>query len=326
MLKEKNEKEELKECTFQPIINPTNREKCGRSVFENLYDLAEKTKEKMLQKQENDLKQYSFAPNVGLTKKKEESDLPVHERLLNSKKDFETKIEEIRNSRVEDRDEVTGQKFFTPITESKVEGRDRPVWEILYSKDSEIKKERESYLANDKKFWEMNAAAEKTTENTKKIFNEFKEKQYEKLFNLLDNDKDGLISANCITLDHIDERTVMILKPVFDDLQEADIEIDLKGFNQRLDIISKSLNVDDRAYLMKRDSKPAQNLLPECKPFVSLASAKLAEKKRTDMPDDLYERLFAAQKLTEMRAQKHKEIQEMFALKDCTFRPNLKKY
>ena len=325
MLKEKNDREELKECTFQPAINPSSREKCDRSVYENLYDLAEKNKEKMLQKQENDLKQYSFAPNVGLTKKKDPSDLPVHERLLNCKKEFESKIEEIRNSRVEDRDELTGQKFFRPVTESKVEGRDRPVWDVLYSKDSEIKKERESYLASDKKFWEMNAAAEKTTKNTQKIFNDFKEKQYERLFGLLDNDKDGLISANSITLDHIDERTVIILKPVFDDLQESNLELDLKGFVQRLELLSKALNVGDRAHLMKRDSKPVQTPLPESRPFVSQTSTKLAESKRTDMPDDLYERLVSAQKLTEMKAQKSKEIHEMFALKDCTFRPNLKK-
>jgi hypothetical protein len=325
MMKEKNDQDELKECTFAPIINPVHREKCEKTIYENLYGQAEKIKEKMLQKQENDLKQYSFAPNVQLTKKKETSDQPVHERLFNAKKEFDSKIEEIRNSRIEDIDSITGQKLFTPITESKIEPRDRPVWEILYSKDSEIKKERESYLASDKKFWEANAAAEKTTENTKKIFNDFKEKQYERIFNNLDQDKDGLISANSITLDHIDERTVLILKPLFDDLQESNIEVDFKGFIQRLEIISKTLNVDDRAHLLKRDTKPQVPFLPESKPFVSQASVKLAEKKRVDMPDDLYERLVSAQKLTEMRAQKHKEINEMFALKDCTFRPNLKK-
>lgn len=324
LMKEKSEKDEVKECTFSPVINSVHREKCGQTVHETLYHQAEKFKEKLLQKQENELRQYSFAPNVNLTKKKEENTEPVYERLMKSKKDLEERLELIRNSRAEDIDEMTGQKLFKPITESKVEGRDRPVWEVLYSKDSETKKEREEHMANDKKFWELNAAAEKTSENTKKIFQDFKEKQYEKLFNVLDHDKDGLISANSISLDNIDERTILILKPLFDDLQESNLEIDLKGFVQRIEMITKTLNVGDRSYLLKREVKPAE-VQPERKPFVSTVSAKLAEKKRVDLSEDLYERLVSASKLTEMRLQKHKEIQEMFAYKDCTFRPNLKK-
>ena len=324
LLKEKSEKEEFKECTFSPVINSVHREKCNQTVHETLYSQAEKNKEKLLQRQENEIKQYSFAPNVQLTKKKEENSEPVHERLFKSKRDLEERLETIRNSKVEDIDEVTGQKFFNPVTESKVEGRDRPVWEVLYSKDSETKKEREEHLANDKKFWELNAAAEKTSENTKKIFQDFKEKQYEKLFYLLDNDKDGLISANSITLDSIDERTILLLKPIFDDLQESELEIDLKGFVQRIDMISKTLNVGDRSHLLKREAKPAE-VQQVRKPFVSTVSTKLAEKKRVDLSEDLYERLVSASKLTEMRSQKHKEINEMFAYKDCTFRPNLKK-
>ena len=326
LLKQKAEEDELKECNFMPKINHAPRLRdTQKTIYEELYSQAEKKKEKMLQKRDNDLKQYSFAPNIELTKKKDEkSKEPVHERLINSKKHFEESLEEKRKSKITDYDENTGQKFFQPIIESKTEPRNKPIWEHLYSIDSEIKKEREEALSEEKRFWDANASAQKTTVNTQKIFQDFRDKQYEKIFNLLDANKDGKISATEINLEGLDSKMIEILSPIFDDIQENNREIDMNGFIQRMDILSKALNVEERAYLIKRENKAVEEP-QERIPYVSPASSKLAAKKRNDLSSDIYERLVSANELTELRLKKHKEVQELFELKDCTFRPNLTK-
>ncbi|OMJ68228.1 hypothetical protein SteCoe_34392 [Stentor coeruleus] len=328
-MRQKLEEEKFKECSFTPVINsgPRTRE-TDKSIHENLYNQAEKTKEKMLIKRENEIRQYSFTPNVGLTKKKDaESHEPVYERLLSSRKKFEDDLEEVRKAKVLEFDENTGQKLFKPVIESKVEPRDKPIWEILYNKNSETRKERESLLDEENRFWEANASAQKTTENTQKIFADFKEKQYEKLFKIMDSDKDGKISANAISLDGLDMRTIELLKPIFENIEETREEIDFKGFLDRIEIVSKLMNVGDRAYLIKRESRPqTEQANKERVPYVSPTSAKMAEKKRADLPGSMYDRLVAANSLADMRIKKHKELNQMFELKDCTFKPNLTKH
>ena len=283
LLKLKADEEALKECKFVPKINqgPRTRDS-DKPIHEKLYLHAEKQKEKMLQIRENDLKKYSFAPNVEITKKREDADTqPVYERLVNSRKKFEEGLDEIRKSRVTDKDEVTGQKFFTPIIESKTDRRDKPIWEHLYSQNSIATKERQEMLVEEKRFWDANASAQKTTENTQKIFQDFREKQYEKIFNSLDSDKDGKISCSAISIEDLDSRTIEILSPIFEDLQENKHAIDFHGFIERINILSRALNVDERAYLIKREQKqfeePVQGV-----PYISPTSSKLAEKKRID--------------------------------------------
>lgn len=325
LLKLKADEEALKECKFTPTINPRPRVRSQKNIHEELYLQAEKQKEKMLMIRENEIKQYSFAPNVELTKKREDfGKEPVHERLLNSRKKFEEGLEEIRKAQVTDFDLLTGQKFFTPVIESKTDRRDKPIWEHLYMIKDETTKERKEVQDEEKRFWDANASAQKTTENTQKIFQDFRNKQYEKIFHFLDSDNDGKISAALICINDLDSRTIEILAPIFEDLEENQHEIDLRGFIERLNILTKALNVDERAYLLKREQKPKEDE-QERSPYISPASNKLAEKKRGDLSGNLYDRLVSASQLTEMRLKKHKELQKMFELKDCTFRPNLSK-
>ncbi|OMJ71112.1 hypothetical protein SteCoe_30763 [Stentor coeruleus] len=327
-MRQKYEEQKLKECSFTPQINAGIRTReTEKSIYDTLYDQADKAKEKNLIKREYDLKQYSFSPNVTLTKKRNsESHEPVYERLLNSRKRFEDNLEEVRQARNSNIDEVTGQKFFMPVTESKIEPRDKPVWEILYSKDSETKKERQSLASEEMRFWEANACAQKTTEKTKKIFDEFKEKQYEKLFSAMDSDNDGKISVNAISIDKLDLRTVELLKPVFESIQMTKEEIDFKGFLQIIENIVKSMNVDDRAYLLRREPRPQTEKTKERLSNLSPKSPNLSGKKGSAISDNLYDRLLAASKITEMRSKKNKEVNELLELKNCTFRPDLTKH
>ena len=126
-LKEHEEGERLKECSFTPKINKNtaqNRENSNK-VHEKLYTQAEKLKEKQLKKKEQEYKQLTFKPEIKLTKttkNAKESKEEIFDRLDSTKKKFEAEQELKRRKQEEiDIDESTGQKLFHPMINSSSE-------------------------------------------------------------------------------------------------------------------------------------------------------------------------------------------------------------
>ena len=165
-------------------------------------------------------------------------------------------------------------------------------------------------------------SSKKSCENSDKIFHDFRIRQYERLFKCLDSDNDGSISATAIHLDLIDTKALEILTPFFEELQASEETLDFQQFSHKMDVLCKTLNVAQRSQLLKREIK-TENNEPERKPFISQNSLILAEKKRSSLPSDMYERLTTANKMTEMRMQKIKEEKEKEHSKECTFKPAL---
>jgi hypothetical protein len=163
----------------------------------------------------------------------------------------------------------------------------------------------------------------KSSENSEKIFHDFRLRQYERIFKTLDSDGDGVISATAIQIKDIDISALKILAPFFEELEESKETLDFSQFSGKMDILIKSLNVAQRSQLLKKENK-VEALEPERKPFISPNSLLLAEKKRSTLPTDIYDRLTAANKMTEMRVQKIKEEKEKDHVKECTFKPVLK--
>ena len=54
-------------------------------------------------------------------------------------------------------------------------------------------------------------------------------------------------------------------------------------------------------------------------------NTKLAERKRGNLPGDIYERQVSAQKIVNMRLEKEKELKTEDELKECTFKPTILK-
>ena len=173
------------------------------------------------------------------------------------------------------------------------------------------------------KMLEAASSSKKSCEHSDKIFHEFRLRQYERLFKSLDSDYDGLISANAIQLDQIDIKALEVLTPFFEELQNTEGALNFQQFTQRMDVLFKMLNVAQRSQLLKEGTKNEEQE-PERKPVINQNSLILAEKKRSTLPVDMYERLTTANKMTEMRMQKIKEEQEKEQSKECTFKPTLK--
>lgn len=165
---------------------------------------------------------------------------------------------------------------------------------------------------------------QKISQKSQSVFENFKNKQYSRLFNILDEDQDGLISAKAIYIDSLDDKTIEILTGFFEDLEAEKLSLDYEGFADKMDSFSKKLTVEQKAYLFKRDPKPAKEEVKA--PRISIISEKLLEKSRNSMPEDLYERLLMSKKLTEMKITKEKELKQLEEIKNCTFRPTLKNH
>lgn len=328
-LRQAQQEDEMKECKFTPAINTKSKKKDGsKKTYEQLYENAEKLKEKQMKRIEEEQKQYTFKPNVSLTKKKgvNESKEEVFDRLDSTKKVFEEELERIRKEQEEkDVDEETGQKLFKPMINNTGEKRttQTTVWNILYSRNDAKKKELEDLQNEQLKQAEAASTSKKSLPESDKIFHDFRQRQYERLFKTLDSDGDGYVSANAIRIDQIDLKALEILTPFFEELQSSEETLDFSQFANRMDVLCKGLNVAQRAALLKKETKQ-ETEEPERRPYISQTSVILAEKKRSSMPADMYERLTASNKMTEMRMQKIKEDKEKEMTKECTFKPSLK--
>lgn len=327
MLKKEQEKETLKECKFKPEINKkSKKQKRSGDICENLHGLHEKIKEKHVKKANEEFKQIPFKPNVKLTKKQgvKESKEEMFDRLDASGKVTEEKLKQLRIMKEMEEMNDGDQRLFHPKTNTSEKRLvTETVWEVLYSHNTAKQKELEKLKNEHNKILQETSQSKKVCENSDKIFHDFRIRQYERLFNTLDSDQDGVISANAIRIDQIDEKALLILASFFEELAASQEEMNFEKFCNKMDILFKTLNVGQRALLLKKEVKKEVQE-EERKPFISQNSVALAEKKRSSMPSDMYERLTTANKMTEMRLQKIKEEREKKFEEECTFKPALK--
>ena len=325
-LKESQDKEALKECKFTPKINKKSKNQVRTTqVYVALHQLHEQRTEKHQKKVESEIKQIPFKPNVTKTKKKgvKESKEEVFDRLDGTKRAFEERMEEQR--KLKEIQECDEKKYFKPSINSQSEKRivSDTVWDMLYSQSSAKQKEMEKIKIEQQKLFQETSQSKKICETSDKIFHDFRTRQYERLFKTLDSDEDGLISANAIRIDQVDEKALLILAPFLEELANSQDAMNFEVFCSKLDILYKTLSVGQRSILLKKESKKNEED-EDRKPFISQNSIVMAEKKRSSMPKDMYERLTTADKMTEMKLQKIKEEREKKFEQECTFKPVLK--
>jgi hypothetical protein len=66
---------------------------------------------------------------------------------------------------------------------------------------------------------------------------------------------DGYINSIQISIENLDAKTLDILTPLFKELQETGAMLDYDNFCMKLNTIVSGLTVEEKAYLLKRDSK-----------------------------------------------------------------------
>ena len=331
-LKEEYEEDYYKECYFTPKINEISksRDSVG-NIHTELYLQAGKLKDRKEKKIEEELKQIPFKPDIkdGRKNKVFETKEMFFDRLESSKKKSEEEQEKLRQKTDEiDTDPVTGQKLFKPLTSVQSERHlsrynSEPIWEYLYKQKDHKKTEISAAQQESFKQMEAISVSKKASENSDKIFDEFRHKQLQRLFALMDSDCDGKISAGAININGIDVSALKVLTPFFEELELKNLPINEAEFTRKMEEFYRTLNVEEKAFLIRRQDKKEQEE-PERKPFISINSTILAEKKRGSLPADFYERQSTVTKMTEMRIQKIREEKSDEAIKDCTFKPLIK--
>jgi hypothetical protein len=328
-LKEEYDKEQNKECYFVPKINKAskNREMTG-NIYKELYSQAEKKREMMEKRQEESYKSWSFRPDVGTAHKRNcfETTEQFLDRLDTSKKTNEEQLEKLRKVQKAIEMGQTEEKPKNSIVQSnKTISRynSEPIWEYLYNQKDAKKKESEISQLEFAKVLENASVSKKTSEKSDKIYDNFRLKQYEKLFKEMDSDKDGVISGSAINIATIEVPLLKVLTPFFEELEKNQGNMNLQEFCSRAEDIYRGLNVEQRAVFTRRPGKKGPEEV-EKKPFVSQTSVVLAEKKRSKLPADFLERQSTVVRMEEMKAQKKREEKEAEELKECTFRPSIK--
>lgn len=328
-LKESYEKEYYKECNFVPKINNTarSRESLGSNKHKELYNQAGERKERKDKRIEEDFKQWTFKPDVGSAKKKNvfETTDQFLDRLETSKRINEIEMEKIRKEKEKLEIEYANSKPYKRPGSSQPEKsmsryNSAPIWDYLYSQRDSKKKEIETSQQEFLKHMEAASLSKKTTENSDKIYNDFRIKQYERLFTQMDSDFDGQISASAINISVIELPILKLLTPFFEELEKSKAIVNLQDFCQKMEDYYKTLNVEKRAIFLKRPDKKEEEA-QERRPFISETSAMLAEKKRSSLPGDFLERQSTVTKMTEMKLQKIRDDKKKQSEQECTFKP-----
>ena len=321
VLKEKFAREEIKHCSFQP--NPDKNKNSDRKVHEELYKESYVRLEKM-----NELankKLFPFEPNSDKPKtERTESQDDFIDRLYNSKQKLYEEMEKLRNLQQFNYDPYTGQKLFRPEVnknhEASTRKQDKNIWQYLYQMKDTKKENIRKLLKEEEKYWKENANSSKLGTMSQKVFEKFRFKQYKKLFECMDSDKDGYISADSIDLNSIESKKLEVLSPLLEHLLNSGDDIDFSTFSQHLEQLRDHLDLAQKDLILSRDRKVEMNEI-DPHPMLNPNTIEIYERIRPD--EGLYERGVKEKIVNQLRNEKKKQLREEELVKDCSFKPTL---
>lgn len=316
------EKDEMKECSFVPKINKSSlsKESLGNK-HDQLFNQAKELKAKRVQDIEEDKKKFPFRPDVGNAWKKNQNETTEEflDRLEKSKRFTNLEILTIRKQKeAEDMNEC--RQFKDELRNGPSRHETEEIWEYLYNQRDSKAKDIEASQKEAFKTLESISQSKKISDNSAKIFEKFRVKQFENLFASMDSDSDGLVSACRIDINHIDPEVLKVLTPFFEELEESQVEIGIENFVKSMENLYGILNVEQKAVLIKRSRKSVEET-PDGKPFVSARSSDLAGKVQEKLPEDFFERQIMVSKMKEMKIEQLKEEIDKKNMSECSFKP-----
>ena len=190
------------------------------------------------------------------------------------------------------------------------------MYDLKDSKKEKIKR----LLLEEESFWQESANKIKVGAQTQKVFEKFRAKRYKKLFEMLDSDEDGKISADNINLSNVDERTLQVLSPLLEYLLNSGQLIGLGEFSDHLEELRNHLDLHSRSILFKRDPKIE---LVEMNPYPKLNNQTLEIAERIKTDENIYDRQVRNKIISQLKFEKKKELQQEMIIKDCSFKPKL---
>lgn len=315
-------KDEMKECSFVPKINKSSLSKDSLgNKHEELYNQAKELKARKDQIIEEDKKKFPFRPDVGTACKRNQNETTEEflDRLEKSKRFGDLEVLEMRKQReLEDLSEC--KQFRDELRNVPSRHETQEIWDYLYSQKDSKAKEIEASQKEALKTFESISQSKKISDNSAKIFEKFRVKQFENLFALMDSDADGKISACSIDINHIDPLVLQTLTPFFEELEQSQVEIEVENFVRSMENLYNILNVEQKAVLVKR-SRKVEDAVNEGIPFVSPRSKDLANKVQGKLPGDFFERQIMVTKMKEMKIGQLKEKIDLKDMSECSFKP-----
>lgn len=330
---------EMTECTFRPSVNDRS-EKLDRSSslsfsgsqrYLKLYGDAYDKELRQLDRQEAALKtEFSFRPSVVSSRKSPESQTAMVNRLLNSKKNFCEVISKLKSELDDSLSRSCSATGFKPMT-----GRG-PIWgrnvrkgevhEYLYSQRNKHKAVV-SRLRHE--VAEQRSPGRLSIPKSEELVADSRKRFLRTLFLQLDQNRDGSLDFDSLTLDEMDNRSMLILSPIYARLQETGGKMKFEDFEKEMDELLAYISNEEKTYLMKAVSSLGREEPLETETrlsFLSKTSEELATRRMEQLGSDVYTRRVAevnqsAERLKALREEKVKE-----ELKHCTFRPAINSY
>ena len=212
-----------------------------KNLYDYLYIEGKLLKEKKdLERMKFLERQYPFKPDLSKSTDKAKnskiSKRNVFDRLYTAQNLRE------RNNKTPDKylkDSKNGQMLFKPkITRGPLNPNQR---ELSYDNENDINFEnkKNEELENKKKEEIRNKYIKKMN----KLILEAKKMKYIELFNSLDSDNDGVISYKKIKLSTIDNKKLIALTPILQELQYNGVQMDANTFCQKVDNIQEIKNI-----------------------------------------------------------------------------------
>ncbi|OMJ81678.1 hypothetical protein SteCoe_17787 [Stentor coeruleus] len=323
VLREKYARDEARECSFRPNIKKNKEE--NLKVHEDLYQDAQKRQEKQVELA--NMRLFPFEPNkerMRIGKNNAESREEFIDRLVNSKKKLHDEMEKLRALQTTDNDPATGQKFFSPVTlqnhEASTRRKDKDIWEYLYSMKDSKKEMIKKCLEEEEVSWEEAANKTKLGNQSQKVFDRFRLKQYKKMFEILDSDQDGKISADHIELNGISEKHLEILSPLLEHMLNSGDCIEFSEFAMHIEELRNHLDMKTRACLLERDRKIE---IQEIDPHPKLSANTIEIAKQLKYDESMYDRQLKGKIISQLKFEKIKQQRDEEVLKDCSFKPTL---
>lgn len=154
---------------------------------------------------------------------------------------------------------------------------------------------------------------------SRKLVDKIKAHRIKELFIKLDDDQDGVISAQKIDILGVSNEVIDIITPFLLEIEEKSLVLNYKQFSRMLNDFSKSLNIDEKNILFG----PSKATLLSSRLKCSKKSSKPADLKRLSSEKNLEETINSKMG---WESRNHRDPKDAKNLEISTFRPKIKNY
>lgn len=308
LLRNSQLRQELIQCPFQPAVDPRSarldmKRGNGSPRHEALFKLAGQKSEPMLESKE------------GVEKPRRPAE-DLLARLSTSKLGFQARMEKLKREMEAPFDPATKQPFFSPKT-----NRRGPI-----KRDPRPAHERLSIPRNPSTLKEpVSSPQPSVTGMSLTLVQDFRQRQVQKLFRMLDSDRDGLISGTTVDVGGLSDRAFLLLEPLWLHLKDSETEVNQVAFEERVGSLVDSLTVEERHFLLSGLDRDQPQPEPSVRdPHFSSLSLALAADRYAEA--DAYTKQLEEWRGMQERIEAQRKEKQARELAQCSFRPRTTKY